>query len=286
MSLEGRLKQGLTAIADNIDVDYELGLVRVQAVARQRERRNVMIAALAGAAAAALLLIAGPRLADTVLGLEIRKPFQPAVPDREQDGTERDDKAPELDPDDVRNAERIGRQRDLQADAGLRPTAAGGFNRLGGSRSGSQSSGDRSTGGNPAPVGGPTRNHIDEPRDRTTSGNYQAAGVDAAAQYNCPSDPGDDVGCVEFVAKDYERYLSLNVSDTSGKAVAVVVGIDANRNGKVEDNFEICGSTDGFVEIPAGARIEIQLFADNESCGTGNGPTRGSVTATFSDRLA
>lgn len=282
MSLDARLRQGFIATADSFNINAELELINIKAATRGRERRHVLIAAFAGAAAAALLLVAGPRIADMVLGLEIHNPIPPAVPD-ERDGEEQE--RPEFDPDDVRKADRLADRRQSQVESGLRPSGAGAASRpSGGTASGSTS--EPASGAQPGPAPDPTRNHIDEPRDRSASQEYTAAGLDAAdGGYNCPSDPDPDIGCVEFQARDYERYLSLNVSDASGNDVAVVVGIDANRNGKIEDNFEICGSTDGFVEIPAGARIEIQLFADNDSCGAGNSPTRGTVTATFSDRL-
>lgn len=285
MSLDARLRQGFIATADSFNINAELELINIKAAARGRERRHVMIAAFAGAAAAALLLVAGPRIADIVLGLEIYKPTPPAVPDNREESQE-EEETPEFDPEDVREADRRSERRQDQVESGLRPSAAGVASRpFGGTTSGSRSGGGAPATGGSQPVPTGTKSHIEEPRDRSASKDYQAAGIDAAGQYNCPSDTGEDVGCVEFQARDYERYLSLNVSDGSGNAVAIVVGIDANRNGKIEDNFEICGSTDGFVKIPAGARIEIQLFADNESCGPGNGPTRGTVTATFSDRL-
>ncbi|HWC13275.1 MAG TPA: hypothetical protein VG929_01615 [Actinomycetota bacterium] len=289
MSLDARLRQGFIATADAFDINAELELINVQAAARLRERRHVFIAAFAGAAAAALMLLAGPRVADIILGIEIQKPFDPAVPDNGNDeDVEEDVVKPEFDPEDVRRANELAERRQQQVETGRRPVA------IGGAPAPASGSGSRPAGGGegtgaqqPAPGPGPTRHHIDQPRDRSASQEYRA-GIDTTSQYagyDCPSDSGPDAGCVEFQARSYERYLSLNISDASGNAVAAVVGIDANRNGKIEDNFEICGSTDGFVEIPAGARIEIQLFADNDSCGPEGAPTRGTVTATFSDRL-
>lgn len=279
MSLDARLKQGLANLADPIDVDYELGLVRVTAVARQRERRNVMIAAFAGAAAAIALLAGGGKLADMVLGIEAPLPsvHNPSIED--------DRGIDESRFDEDGDGNRVVQDDDLRLDEALDQSGSGPVR---GGSGGTERSGE-STNVAPPPTGGSqdpaTDNHIDAPRDRTASANYEAAGLDAAGEYNCPSDEGPDAGCVEFQARSYERYLSLDINDASGNSVAAIVGIDANRNGDTEDNFEICGSTDGFIQIPAGARIEIHLFADNDSCGAGNSPTRGSITATFSDRL-
>lgn len=279
MSLDARLKQGLNSLVDSIDVDYELGLVRVTAVARQRERRNVMIAAFAGAAAAIALLAGGGRLADMVLGIEAPLPSVD-TPNVEDDGGIDESRF-----DENGDGDRVVQDDDLRLDEALEQSGSGSVR---GGSAGTERSGG-STNVAPPPTGGSqgptTDNHIDAPRDRTASADYEAAGIDAAGSYNCPSDPDADMGCVEFEARSYERYLSLDISDASGNSVAAIVGIDANRNGDTEDNFEICGNTDGFIRIPAGARIEIHLFADNDSCGQGNGPTRGSITATFSDRL-
>ena len=277
MSLDARLRQGLIATADSFDINADLDLINIRAAARVRERRHVFIAAFAGAAAAAFLFVAGPRIADTILGLEIYQPVPPAEDRIQQEESERN-----FDPDDVRKADRRADRRQRAIESGRRPFAFGGRPGSAPSRSGSTGPGEDQADEVDDPG---TKHQSRPPRERTMSQDYQAAGLDAASQYNCPSDLGSDVGCVEFMARSYERFLSLTVSDTSDNQVAVVVGIDANNNGKIEDNFEICGSTDGFVRIPAGARIEIQLFADNDSCGQGNGPTRGRVVATFTDRL-
>ena len=282
MSLDARLRQGFIATAEAFDINAELELINVQAAARVRERRHVLVAAFAGAAAAALLLVAGPRVADLVLGIEIPKPFNPAVPDNSEDEVaEEEVKTPRFDPEDVRKAEELAERRQQQVESRRRPVAiAGAPTRVGPI----EDVRTRESGPSAVSQGEIPRHQPADPRYRSVSQDYQAAGIDADGVYNCPSDPGNDLGCVEFQARSYERYLSLNIRDEVSSGVAAVVGIDANRNGKIDDNFEICGATDGFVRIPAGARIEIQLFTDNDACGAGNSPTRGRVVAIFSDR--
>ncbi len=288
MSLDGRLRQGLTALADPIDVDYELGLVRVQAVARQRERRHVIIAAFAGAAAGIALLLSGGKLADLVLGLE--NPLPPAEERSADEEIDRDDidlDRSQIDDgkivrDDTRIDDALDQADDVEPDEGGAIGPAGRSNPRIASSSGSDDL--RGDGLQGRQHEEPQRNPL--PRtERADDANYTVAnsGVATSGQATCNN--GQEGACFEFEAQDDERYVTVDIRDASG--APVYAWVQQNTDGDPQSDggwTSFCGSTSHPIPIEPGAVVRVML--DAGSCGgTDSNPTSGTIFVTFTNRL-
>ena len=290
MSLEARLKQGLTSLSDPIDVDYELGLVRVQAVARQRERRHVMIAAFAGAAAAIALLAGGGKLADMVLGLEV--PLPPAEErntdeelDRGEIDLDRRQGDDELVRDDTRIDDALNQSEPEPADgAGFdsagRPNGRSGYAPPTNATDSSSDFGQQQEQENSQPG---TRDR------RTATGRYAGSAVPVGGgQSACDEGRADSVGCVTFQTEPGERSVSIAISDANelhenSGPVAAWVQIDRDGDGKVDgESTPICG-TGGGIKIPPSGDAVVYVEIDGGACqsGTDSNPSSGTVTAVF-----
>ena len=288
MSLDGRLKQGLSAIADNIDVDYELWLVRVQAVARQRERRNVMIAAFAGAAAALALAMAGGKLADMVLSIEVPMPTV-REPQLNEDGEISEVNVPNVERlpedglvDDDNLEERqiavaLGRDVD-DAD----PDAASGSQ--GSSERGRSTAAAPQNKPQPAPVTAKEEKEPAAPRTRTVSADYAGSAVPIGGGASACDNGQTTAGCVTFQTEPGERFLELSISDTSGGTVFGWVQIDRDGDDSVDGEWiPVCGQTTRPIRIPSSGDAVVHVEINGGACpnGTDSNPTRGTVNAVF-----
>lgn len=284
MSLDARLKQGLNNLADPIDVDYELGLVRVQTVARQRERRNVMIAAFAGAAAAIALLAGGGRLADMVLGIEA------PLPSVDNPNGEHDRGIDESRFDENGDGERVVQDDELRLDEALdrsdpasieggRIDAAGRANGSSAYIPPSKDSGDDPPPGHeePAPAAG-------EPRSEEEQ--YQGYAVPVGGgQSACDQDaPQSGAGCVVFQTEPGERTVEISITDQSGNTVAAAVQIDRDGDGRVDGEWTfICNETTRPISIPTSGDAVLYVEINGGACadGTDSNPVAGTVAAVF-----
>ena len=288
MSLEGRLKQGLTAIADNVDVDYELGLVRVQAVARQRERRNVMIAAFAGAAAALAIAMAGGKLADMVLSIEVPLPTV-REPQLNEDG--------EISEIDVPDVERLPEDGLVDDDNREEPKIAVALGRdVGDPDSAGPASGRSSSRGDSdtqtsrtAPVAKPDRPAPEEEKPpasepRTATGSYAGAAAPVGGGQSACDNAQSTVGCVSFPTEPGERSVTISIEDTSGGVVFGWVQIDRDGNGTVDGEWTpVCGESSKPIPIPTSGEAIVKVEINGGACpdGRDSNPTSGEVTAVF-----
>lgn len=285
MSLDGRLKQGFANLADPISVDYELGLVRVRAVARQRERRNVMIAAFAGATAAIALMVAGSRLADMVLGIEM--PVPPAIervideklPDREgrtEESKEVDEKGISK-PDDLNDAlEKLAASQDTGSTTAMVSVPRRTEPRA---DSGGESPVEQATGGDeeeekPKPVS----------ERREDSATYAGAAIPIGGGRSACDQGQQGAGCVSFQTQPGERTVEISITDRSGAPVAAWVQIDRDGNGDVDGEWTaICSATQGPISIPTTGDAVVYVEINGGACadGTDSNPTQGDVAAVF-----
>lgn len=283
MSLDARLKQGFANLADPIDVDYELGLVRVQAVARQRERRNVMIAAFAGAAAAIALLALGGRVADLVLGIEV--PLPTVVDPNLEDDRGIDESR--FDRDNPENDLRIDEALDEQTEAGTIDTASGGLLSGGGGfadnasasqQKGRESSNDSDTEDDDSQPVAPTT--------RTDEGRYTGAAVHVAGGTSSCEQAAGGAACVRLETEPGERSVEISIVDDGGGPVYAAVQIDRDADGSSDGEWSyFCTETVRPVAIPSDGVAVVYVEIYRGTCQDGSGaqsnPVGGTVTAVF-----
>lgn len=129
----------------------------------------------------------------------------------------------------------------------------------------------------PGLVAGPT---VVETRSRTVSNRYDAAAVDGYGG-ECVS---DGVGCVEFASEPGERFVSISIQDSFGQPVRAWVMQDVDRDGSPDGEWvQLCASTRQPFAITPGALVRVLLQA-GDCAGRQSAPTRGAVTAVFSNR--
>ena len=285
MSLDARLKQGLSNLADPIDVDYELGLVRVTAVARQRERRNVMIAAFAGAAAAIALLAGGGKLADMVLGIEA--PLPPA----DERTIEEDRGVDESRFDENGDGDKVVQDDDLRVDEALEESDSapidGGRTDVAGRSNGSSAyvPPSNDSGDDPPPGYGEPPPATREPRE--ANGDYQGYAVPVGGGQSACDQEGaqqSGPGCVIFQTEPGERSVEISIVDQSGATVAAAVQIDRDGDGGVDGEWTfICNETTRPISIPTTGDAVVYVEINGGACtdGTDSNPVAGTVTAVF-----
>lgn len=281
MSLEARLKQGLPRLADPIVVNHELDYVRVAAIARQRERRNVILAALAGAAAAAFLLVAGPRMAELILSVDIQRPVPPAEREFEDDRSI-DDAIPEkLDQADLDRHDRVARTRVAQL--------TGVFPRISFKEAGTKPTGGGS--GNPirdVPHGGgdPESATPDIPPAREATGEYTGSALPVGGGTSTCEQAADGGACVRLETEPGERSVDISIVDEGGGSVFAAVQIDRDADGRSDGEWTyICSETVRPLAIPSDGVAVVYVEIYRGTCQDGSGaqsnPVRGKVTAVF-----
>lgn len=283
MSLDARLKQGLNNLAAPIDVDYELGLVRVQAVARRRERRNVMIAAFAGAAAALALLAGGGRLADMVLGIEA------PLPSVDNPNVDEDLGVDETRFDEEGDGDRVVQDDELRVDEALDLSdprqVDGGRTDIAGLANGS--SDYVSTSKPAASETDPTQGKQELPSrsERFESQNYTPVNSSVATSGQATCSNGENGACFEFQARDDDRYVTVDIEDASGAPVYAWVQQNVDGDPQSDGGWtDFCASTSDPIPITPGAVVRIML--DSGTCdGADSSPTNGTITVTFLNRL-
>lgn len=281
MSLDARLRQGMITAAQELDVDTQLALVQVRTVSRRRERRNIAFAALAGAAAAILLVLAGPRLADQLLSMEV--PLPPARPDAfDPDEVDRTQERRVYDEEDVRRANRIGRNREPVL-TGAPSDNSGDSTAKGGVAARPAGATER-----PRPAGDPSDDEDPptpaDPIQRTASAQYSAA-QGAIARTGTVSCDDDNQPCFKFPAQDGERYITVSINDAAGESVLAWIQQDIDGDGASDGEWtKICNSTAAPIRIAPGAVVKVMLDAGSCPDGSDSAPTQGSITVTFSDR--
>lgn len=89
-------------------------------------------------------------------------------------------------------------------------------------------------------------------------------------------------GCVWFVPKDGETYVSVAIGDRSGTSPLGYVFQDANGDGvsDTDDDAWFCGRMQRPLRISPGVKIRVFIFLWWPDCPSGVGTT-GDVTATF-----
>lgn len=282
MSLDARLRQGMINVAESIEVETQVALVEVRELGRKRERRNIAFAAFAGAAAATLLVLAGPRLADQLLSMEV--PLPPARPDIfEPDDLDRTEERRVFDEEDVRRANRIGRNREPML-TGV-PSDDSDDNAAGGAVAARPAAGPERA----RPAGDPSDEEDPpppaDPIQRSASAQYSAA-QGAIARSGTVSCADDNQPCFKFPAQEGERYITVSIDDAAGASVLAWIQQDIDGDGTSDGEWtKICNSTRAPIRIAPGAVVRVMLDAGRCPDGTDSAPTQGSITVNFSDRV-
>jgi hypothetical protein len=106
----------------------------------------------------------------------------------------------------------------------------------------------------------------------------------AAPAYFQWAPTGDNIGGASFPTTAAERFISIEIEDTSGLDVSAAVGQDPENDGTV-DNTAFCTKTDKPLPISPGLPVTVFVFVG--PCTSPPGPafaTQGTITATFSNQ--
>lgn len=284
MSLEARLKQGLPALAQQVVVNAEFDYVRVTASARQRERRNIQMLALVGAAAAVVLAIAGPRIAERVLAIEV-KPVPPAERDLDEEKVDRDGRSDRrIYVDDEVGPRRVQPKRfspdrsesvavpRIVAPQQPRPAPTGD----------SQTFTQDKQGAPPIDTGSTEQ---EAPKlSRRSTGTYTGSSVPAAGGTSTCDGSTPGAACVRFETEAGERSVSISIADEAGGPVWAAVQIDRDADGQTDGEWTyICSRTTSPVAIPSDgqAAVFVEIYRGTCQDGSRSNPVRGVVTALF-----
>ena len=262
MSFDARLRQGLTAIADPIEVDYDLALVRVVAISQQRARRNAIVAALAGAAAATALLLGGERIADSVLGIE--SPLPPAREGAVEEELE-DGEIPAPGQEHQDRGRKLGLNETLALMAGSDRAAR------------TESQADAPSGATRSGGGGGSSNGADGPGVPTER--TQVVGYALTSDVPSPAvcDEFAPTGWACFSVRPEDTGVRIEIVDASGRPVAGRIEFSSRDRGI--DPVEFCGQMDSSVALPEEVTsINVILTGARPGCSRG---TNGEIVAHF-----
>ena len=96
----------------------------------------------------------------------------------------------------------------------------------------------------------------------------------------------DGIGCVSFVARAHEQYVTAKVHDAHGLPVFVLIrSAPTGAFGQGAETYgTFCGETTEPIAVPAGSPLEfwVGAAASAYGCQPGIG-TSGTITATFSN---
>lgn len=275
MSLEARLLQGLPNLVAPVEVNADLDLVRVHAIARQRERRNISIACLVGAAAAALILLVGPQVTEFVTSMDIHRPLPPAERDSDEERVE--EGLPER-PERV-EARRHDREAALRSPVVTGLPAGSTWSEASGTAPGQVEMDEDPVERAPGGSGGATST-------RTATAGYTGAAVPVGGGTSSCEQATPGAACVRFETQRGERFASISISDTGGGSVYAAVQIDRDGDGRTDGEWTyICNATLRPVPIPTDGRAVVFVEVYRGTCSDGSGaestPVRGTVTAVF-----
>jgi hypothetical protein len=85
-----------------------------------------------------------------------------------------------------------------------------------------------------------------------------------------------------FRTKAGEHLLSLSVKDDTGRPVLVNLSIDADSDGKEEDEFNVCSDRLQNIKVRPGAEVWVGVLFGTCEDGSPSIVTNGTITATFS----
>lgn len=113
--------------------------------------------------------------------------------------------------------------------------------------------------------------------EREISGRYEAPwGVVFEGSGVC-------AGCPSFPNEAKETWVKVEVSDDQSPTAQVSFNWDSNGDGVADTGINVCGSTDGFVEIPGGITpTAFPSLVGGVGC-PGSAATSGSVKVTYSN---
>lgn len=90
-------------------------------------------------------------------------------------------------------------------------------------------------------------------------------------------------GCPSFPNKAEETWVKVEVTDDQSPTAQVSFNWDSDGDGVADTGINVCGSTDGFVEIPGGiSPIAFPSLVGGPSC-PGSAAISGSVKVTYSN---
>lgn len=125
-----------------------------------------------------------------------------------------------------------------------------------------------------------------KPSSRTASEPYQhsALGVQEVFGYCWTvyrrEQPAENHGCVRFQVGARERYVAIEVADTSGLPVAGIAAQDRDHDGTNDVEFRFCGSVEG-QKVVDGELVVWLPMATTANLACPGHATTGTVTATF-----
>lgn len=109
------------------------------------------------------------------------------------------------------------------------------------------------------------------------------------ARYEAPagigtSGAGGCAGCPTFAAGPKETFVKVEIADDNTPTGGASFSWDTNGDGVADTGFDVCGATDGFVEIPAGVSVNaFPWILPGTHCPTGSS-TSGTIKVTFSNK--
>ena len=122
-------------------------------------------------------------------------------------------------------------------------------------------------------------------KPRKVSGTYASPAIGAAGFGGGGCAPTDGTGCVEFITKPTEHFVTISITDQSGTAVFASVSQDKETGDGVHQTVavgDICGKTTAKLPITGGYPVDVFIWE-----GPGPEPpcagiaTQGTVKATF-----
>jgi hypothetical protein len=90
-------------------------------------------------------------------------------------------------------------------------------------------------------------------------------------------------GCPAFPNSPDELYVAVEVTDDASPTAGVSFSWDTDGDGVSDTGFEVCGATDGFIEIPSSVSITaFPWILPGADCPDGVS-TSGTIKVTFSN---
>lgn len=115
---------------------------------------------------------------------------------------------------------------------------------------------------------------------RNYTGPSPAAATEGAYASACTSTSPIDFVCARFDLKPTDRFISLSITDLSGRPIYAIAWDDSDQ-----EIVEFCGETARPVPSPGGDFFYVEVIAANSRLGCyPSTVTQGTITATFTRR--
>lgn len=93
---------------------------------------------------------------------------------------------------------------------------------------------------------------------------------------------GNTIGGGSFPSSGEEKYVTIEVTDSSGTAISGSVGQDPEGDSTTTEKGTFCGATEEPIEIDPG--IDVTVYVTQGQCGGGPSiVTEGTIKVTFSN---